>query len=288
VTRTDLSELDDALADHLRRTLRSVASTVDHSPTDPRVTPAPHADTFRLSGATTSNRIRRERSARAIILAAVAAVAIVALAIAVAPGPTRVDPALPARPVPDEAPDGTETVPDDALASGTAQGGGRWWVEPTASQPWISCPPIPGVELHSTRGQSTGGLPLMEARYTGAWPDDLINDCPDRTAWLADPTQFDMQAGRTANQWRDPDAADWVVLLAVHPDIRRITFSSDSQRTNPDQGTETFPLPTEADGPRFAAFRVPRDATTVEVRLLDSAGGVVEQRTKSLEDCCPS
>ena len=283
MTPTDTIEHDDPLAAHLRRTLHAVAATLadGDADTDPQALPvAPggvrHAGRLHRPGIP---RGRAALAAAAVVLLVAATVWFVGSDRGRSRGTTDAPPVT----VDDGA-------PPQALVKGRAVGGGTWWVEPTSPAdvaPWSDCPAVPGIELRSTDGQPIGGSPLTDVHYSGEWrePDGDFRDCPDVDAWLADPTRFALQAGRTANRWREPERSDWVVLLAVHPDVAIVAFTSDSRRTNPGQGTATFALSDNRDGPRFAAFRVPWDATAVHVQLLGAPRNqVVAERTAVLSD----
>jgi hypothetical protein len=237
-------DIDDRLAAHLRRTLRAVAETVTDDPQE--FAPA-------LARDPSSGRRRWPALALAAVLGATT-VGLVAW--------NRLgDPGEIVR-IPTEA----------ALMSGTAEGGGEWWLIPSAvvhpSNFSSPCDHIPAaVDFVSAdtnkRGQewNTGGVVYGEALATQR------PFCISEASWLANPARFEMGSTRLGPD-NDPGSA-WGYYAVFHPTVTQVEVIADKQRPFV---VNTVPLAERRDGPRFAAFTLAPDTRNVTVKLRTADG----------------
>ncbi len=246
----------------LRRTLSQVAATID-DPGTPLVV-APSREVRALADQRRARRWRRRATAigLALVAAPVAAFAYGQL------GPEFVD----------------QLPPRHVLLEGTA-GAHRYWLVPAFHTD--ACGPRPGVELVSEPenriGEYWNTLGVLYGEITPPWdyPSvsatgspligrsvprvDPTHDCmrPDERAWLDDPSLASLGTTRL-----DPHG-DWVLLAAVHPDVRMLRITTPG---GPARSVATVPRPDHLNGPRYAAATLPADATQADVTLLDEHG----------------
>jgi hypothetical protein len=238
-------DIDDRLAAHLRRTLRAVAETVTDD-----------VEEF-ASAAPARNTVTRHRRWPALALAAVLGATTVGLVAWNRLG----DPGEIVR-IPIEA----------ALMSGTAAGGGEWWLIPSAvvhpsnfSSPCDHV--LAAVDFVSAAtnkpGQewNTGGVLYGEALATSG------SFCHSEASWLANPARFTMGSTRLGPD-NDPDSA-WGYFGAFHPTVTQLEVIADHQRPFV---VNTVPLSERRDGPRFAAFTLAPDTRNVTVKLRTADG----------------
>jgi hypothetical protein len=256
-TTIDFDPIDPELESHLRRTLTTLAATVDDiAPT-----------------VSTSMRPRRRR----VRVGAIAGAAVIATASL----------GFVAWNVVEEGE--IERIPGDAaILNGTADGY-DWWLIPSTAIEGHTNPcgePHPGVEVVSADANKPGlewntmgvtyGEPTAITRYTCA-PDEYDFD---RAAWLANPARADRGTTRLGDN-NDPDSP-WITALAVHPSVTAIEITIDDAEPF---NVTTVSHPAQPDGPRYTAATAPPDACEITTTLL--ADGNPIPGSTNTTDVCP-
>jgi hypothetical protein len=168
--------------------------------------------------------------------------------------------------------------PKNPLLSGDAHGERYWMIPGRVSD---ACgQPVSSVELVVEDENTVGkewdtmgigyGDPIIQQIGTlsesplpsgGMVRQGFAKRCgADESAWLADPTRFEVGHIKIDN--------DRVYLVGVHPSVTSIRVTTTA-------GTETIatvPTPARPDGPRYTAFDVSEDSTSIVVTLLDADG----------------
>jgi hypothetical protein len=93
---------------------------------------------------------------------------------------------------------------------------------------------------------------------------------PDQANWLNDPTRSSFGHQRLGAN-NDP-GSDIGVYGTVHPSIRTITVTSDVSQP---LDVQTVTLPDDPDGPRYAAFTLPNDASRFTLALVAADGSTI-------------
>lgn len=167
--------------------------------------------------------------------------------------------------------------PKNPLVSGDAHGKPYWMIPGRVSD---DCgQPVSGVELVVEDWNTVGkewdtigvgyGDPIVQhigapSPLPGGGWQGLAKYCGrDESAWLADPARFESSHVKIAN--------DRIYLVGVHPSVKSIRVTTAA-------GTETIatvPTPARPDGPRYTAFDVPEDSTSIVMTLLDTSGHAI-------------
>lgn len=242
--RTD-DDIDAALATRLRTTLSTVAAAVTAPDDQPA---APVAQEQPMPTQTRSRPRLAVLGAAAVATLSVAAFGYAKL------GPEYV----------------TALPPPNVMAAGE-ESGIDFWLVPSFHQD--NCDPdrdMPGVELVSAASNTVGG-----EWHTGGFAYGEADDSRaaagcvtwDQQPWLADPTLVALGSTRL-----DGDDGPWGGHAAVHPSVTTLVITTPGE---PAETIDTHPRPDAPDGPRYAAWGLPENATEVRIELQNSAGETI-------------
>lgn len=162
-----------------------------------------------------------------------------------------------------------------AVSSGIADDGTQWWLIPTSAVMDQCGGQMPGVVFVSAELNRPGQEWNMGGVAYGE-PSTSNFACapPDQANWLNDPTRSSFGHQRLGPN-NDP-GSDIGVYGTVHPSIHTIKVTSD---VSPPLDVQTVTLPDDPDGPRYAAFTLPHDASRFTLAPVAADGSTITTET---------